>query len=153
VDNELNFVSTGNGPLQWQTGLYWFQQHESQPVSANDPLQPQISAPANGVAEGPFTLPHDPLSNRWFDDRISFNDTSLAVYGQVDYKLTDEFTLTGGLRFSYDKKYGVEKSRLVEFGLPIRVFPPAIGNLAPEQLGAFTPSLDVTQAVEDFNAA
>jgi iron complex outermembrane receptor protein len=154
TQNEVNFVSTGNGPFRWQTGLYWFQQHESQPVStsnvAQSDLSPfQLSTPfGTTVPEGPFTLPHSSLPARWFDDRISFNDTSLAAYGQADYKLTDELTLTGGLRFSYDKKYGLERSRLVEFGLPITRFivPPLNIPLfiEPETLGAYTPAIDLT---------
>jgi iron complex outermembrane receptor protein len=138
----LNFVSTGNSPLQWQAGLYWFQQHETQPVSAGATTGPiggqaQLSTPINTplAPEGPFTLPHDPLGNRWYDDRIRFNDTSLAAYGQVDYKITDELTLTGGLRFSYDKKYGEEMNRLVSFGI-------LHGILAPEAFGGF--ALDLT---------
>ena len=153
VQNELNFVSTGNGPLQWQTGLYWFQQHETQPVSAGNttgpfffPGQSQLATPISGpppafataapVPEGPFTLPHASLGNRWYDDRIRFNDTSLAAYGQVDYKITDEVTLTGGLRFSYDKKYGAEMNRLVSFGLPT--------TTPLEEFGIATPGFDLT---------
>ncbi len=132
TQNELNFVSTGDNPLQWQGGLYWFQQHESQPVSAALPGEPAVSFPINAVPEGPFTLPHDPIGNRWYDDRVRFNDTSLAVYGQVDYKVTPDVKLSVGARYSNDHKYGYEASRLVDF------------PIAPEFFGAFTFAFDVT---------
>ena len=40
--DELNFISTGNGPLQWVAGVYQFYQHYQQWVSAEDLEQPQL---------------------------------------------------------------------------------------------------------------
>ena len=141
--NELNFVSTTSGPFQWQTGVYWFQQHESQPVSAEDLGQPQLGTPISfGTAVPPelTTTTHSPFDrpNRWFADNISFNDTSMAVYGQADYQITPEFKLTGGLRYSYDRKYGSEQNRLVLFD--------SVGaaGIFPETAGAFMPAVDIT---------
>ena len=34
------------------------------------------------------------------------HDISCATYGQLTYKVNDELTLTGGLRYSHDRKYG-----------------------------------------------
>ena len=42
---------------------------------------------------------------------------SAAGYGQVDWKVTDTIKLTGGIRYTSDKKYGVEDYRIgIAFG-------------------------------------
>jgi len=144
TQNELNLQSTGDSALQWQAGLYSFIQHSTQPVSSSLLGNPQLAAPANAVAEGPFTLPHSGNSDRFFDNGTAFNDVSLAAYGQADYKLSDQFKLTGGLRYSYDRKYGNVDSRLSTFPLDAPPTPVTPVSDTPELTGAFTPAFDVT---------
>ena len=52
--DELNFISTGNGPLQWVAGVYQFYQHYQQWVSAENLEQPQLSStpPRSAPAAG-----------------------------------------------------------------------------------------------------
>ena len=167
TQNELNLQSTGNSALQWQGGVYSFYQHSSQPVSLSIPALNVVGATNNAIAnpiygpslptpapEGGFILPHSPLGDRIFDNRPQFNDVSLAVYGQADYKLSDEFKLTGGLRYSYDRKYGQMDSRLVEFpGLvnPSTIVPPGPTTATPELLGGFDPAIDFTDSPNVIN--
>ena len=39
-----------------------------------------------------------------YDSRYSFDTRTFAAYGQVDYEVTDRLTLTGGLRYTHEKK-------------------------------------------------
>ena len=148
ISNEVNFISTGDSKLQWVAGVYFFQQHYTQPVWAANPGQPQYSAPLG-----------DPVSNaavfcaktggvcapvvgsRWFDNRPVMHATSEAVYGQLDYKYSDELKVTGGLRYSADRKYGVENVRLLCFGIPACYAAPEVNAFIPGGI----PAVDLTQ--------
>jgi iron complex outermembrane receptor protein len=121
ISNEVDLISTGDSPLQWVAGVYYFQQHYSQPVWASNPNQPEyeqaLGAPGALCAQtGGVCAPV--VGSRWFDNRPRMHANSEAVYGQVDYKWSDELKFTGGLRYSGDRKYGVESVRLLCFGVP-----------------------------------
>jgi iron complex outermembrane receptor protein len=84
VTNELRVSSNpGHGPLQYVVGLYQF--HEETPYT-----QTQENSPAPGIT----TISSAPV----------INATAYAAYGQATYSLTSALRLTGGLRFTYDKK-------------------------------------------------
>ncbi|HEY2883702.1 MAG TPA: TonB-dependent receptor [Rhizomicrobium sp.] len=147
ISNEVNFISTSDSPLQWVAGVYQFQQHYSQPVFVTSPVQPQW----NGVTP-PFGAPGffcaqtggvcaPETGFRRFDNQPRMHASSDAVYGQLEYKWSDELKFTGGLRWSMDRKYGVENVRLLCFGVPACF-------TAPENnfTGAFDlPAVDLTQ--------
>jgi iron complex outermembrane receptor protein len=147
ISNELNFLSTTESRLQWVAGVYEFQQHYSQPVFTSQPGQDQW----NGV-NPPFGAPGffcaltggvcaPAFGERRFDNRPSLNDTSLAAYIQSDYKVTDTVKLTGGVRYSYDRKYGHESVRLLCFGVPACFTAPEFNPFIPGGL----PAVDLTQ--------
>ena len=143
ISNELNLVSTKDGPLQWIAGAYLYHQHYRQPVlTSEDPRQTQWSAvPPFGVClSGGQTGPATPVGcvpgiGRRFDNKPSVSNTSYAFYGQATYDVSPTLTLTGGLRYSHDRKYGTESVRLTCFGLP------ACLGVAPE---FFVVPLDLT---------
>lgn len=147
ISNELNLVSTKEGPFQWIAGAYFFHQHYRQPVfTTEDPRQtgwfsvPPFGVCRNGVSPGngvdaPAAACPTGIGRR-FDNRPSVSDTSYATYGQVTYDITDQWTLTGGLRYSHDRKYGTERVRLLCLGLPA-----CLGGVAPE---FFIAPLDLT---------
>jgi iron complex outermembrane receptor protein len=130
MSHELNFASTGDGPVQWLAGLYYYKEAYKQPVSVKLPNQPQFATPINGAAN-PNRL--------WYDTRPDLQDESYAAFGQVDWQMTEQFKLTAGLRYSHDHKFGQEEARLICFGL--------IGcGTNPTSLGSFTPAVDITAA-------
>jgi iron complex outermembrane receptor protein len=143
--DELNFISTGAGPLQWVAGVYQFYQSYQQPVTAENLEQPQLNGPfgvpsilcgKTGGVCAPETL------YRWFDNRPALHDQSYAGYGQIDWKFTPDFKLTLGMRYSYDTKYGTERVRLTCFGLPACYTVPELNPfLGPGGL----PVVDLTQ--------
>jgi len=155
ISNELNLISTGDSPLQWVAGVYQFQQHYSQPVFTTSPVQPQWNGPfgapaffcsapmvpfdGNGVGTNGVCAPETGF--RRFDNQPRMHASSDAVYGQLEYKWSDELKFTGGLRWSMDRKYGVENVRLLCFGVPACFAQPELNFN-----GAFPlPAVDLTQ--------
>jgi len=137
--HDLSIQSTTDSPLQWTVGAFAYYQHYNQPYQVSDPSQPQLASPqlpnAAGLpAGGPAAA--NPLHQLLYLD-YNFNVQSYAGYGQVSYKLNDQFKITGSIRYNYDDKYGSEAGRYVDFGNLI------IDGYSP-YYGAFTPSEDVT---------
>ncbi len=73
---ELRLSSNSDGRLNWQTGLFYFDSDLD-------------------VETNPFFVPAT---------TVTHENTSVAVFGQVDYALTDAWTLTAGLRWTDDEK-------------------------------------------------
>jgi len=74
---ELRLASNGDGPLSWQTGVYYFD--GSFQVTTQGPGFPPVT-----------TVEHE--------------NTSWAVFGQASYAVTDKATITCGLRYTDDDK-------------------------------------------------
>lgn len=134
ISNELNLVSTTDGPFQWITGAYYYHQRYKQPVhTLEDPRQAGWSGAfpfgvcLSGAGSAATVVACPNGINRRFDNRPSVRNTSYAFYGQVSYEFNDQFTFTGGLRYSHDRKYGTERARILCLGLPA-----CLGGLAPE---------------------
>ncbi|HEY5107935.1 MAG TPA: TonB-dependent receptor [Caulobacteraceae bacterium] len=134
--NELNIVSTSNSPLQYVVGAYEYAEGYQQPVTAGDPGQPQLANPTSAV--GAPSIPNP--SRNFYDDRPVLNIRSYAGFGQVDWKATDTLKFTGGLRYSYDHKFGSESVRVICFAVTA-----CEGGTVPEILGNYTPAIDLTQ--------
>jgi iron complex outermembrane receptor protein len=141
--HELNLVSTTEGPLQWIAGAYLFRQQYQQPVyTIEDARQTQwnISPPfgvcLSGTQPNVTSINCAPGIGRRFDNKPDVHDDSWATYGQLSYKVVDTLTLTGGLRYSHDRKYGSESVRILCFGLPA-----CLSGVPPE---IFSAPLDLT---------
>ncbi|MEE2691611.1 MAG: TonB-dependent receptor [Pseudomonadota bacterium] len=74
---EIRLASDGGGPLRWQLGFYYFD---------SDLL---VSTVGDGFP---------PLTT------LRHKNKSWAVFGQASYDLTDQWTLTGGLRYTDDER-------------------------------------------------
>ena len=55
-------------------------------------------------------------------------DKVAAVFGEATYKINDKFSVTGGLRYSYEKKTATQSAIATNFGTRVRN--PIIGNQA-----------------------
>jgi len=133
--HEINIASTGNGPLQWLGGLYYYREDVRQPVFQSLPDQPQLAGLISGGAAAMD------FQNRTFDDRPSITDESYAVFGQVDWQFTDTWKATLGLRWSHDHEFGSEAGRDICFGTTACTVP---GDVLGQ---TFTPAVDITKAV------
>jgi iron complex outermembrane receptor protein len=146
--HELTFSSTGDGPVQWIAGGFYYDQHYHAPSTVALPGQAQIKTPAFGlnVAGAVIATVANP-SGDWYLNSYALETRSSAAYGQIDWKLADTLKLTGGLRYTYDQKSGVEDYRVVAFS-DFAANPLGFGasaELSAENLGAGLPAIDVTQ--------
>jgi iron complex outermembrane receptor protein len=148
--HELTLSSTTDGPLQWIAGVYYYDQNYHDPVTVSLPQQAQVAHPVGGPANP---------SRDWYYTSYELETKSTAIYGQVDYKLTDEIKLTGGLRYTYDQKSGIEDYRVIAFS-DVAANPACFGlgnapgqtcgllqgtpELSAENLGSNLPALDIT---------
>jgi iron complex outermembrane receptor protein len=141
--HELTFQSTSDNPFQWTAGAYYYQQHYINPITASAPDQPQVSHPYEPGAGGAPNLaapaPANP-NNYLFYNNYDFTYQDEAVYGQVSYKLNDQFKITGNLRYTDDQKNGWEEDRDIAFNNSL------IQGYGP-YYGAATPALDATLGV------
>jgi iron complex outermembrane receptor protein len=149
--HELTFSSTDDRPLQWIAGVYYYDQNYHDPVTVSLPQQAKIKTPMFGIDQfgNPIATAMNPSGDYYYTS-YELETKSTAVYGQVDYKLTDEIKLTGGLRYTYDQKSGIEDYRLVAFSnlaadpTAFGLLNPATTELSAENMGAFLPAIDVT---------
>lgn len=110
---ELRLTSNSDGPLNWMIGGYYF----NEDVFAQDRLDwgadtrryvdtlagtPALLGTvemANGFAPGTFFG-----GDARFIEDFTQDNTSISIFGTVDFEVTDRLTLTGGLNYTDDKK-------------------------------------------------
>jgi iron complex outermembrane receptor protein len=130
--HELNLSSKTDSNLQWIAGLYQFHEEYFQPITWYAPNQAQLAAPR--IALPPFTALAAANPRRaFYTGTGTLKSDSTALFGQIDYKIDDQWHLTFGLRYSKDEKDGVETYRLF--------------NYDPTAFAAFNNALDITTAV------
>ena len=157
--NELDFASTGQGPVQWIGGLYQFHEKYTQPINVNSPDQTQLATPYNFLAlvgglTGVIPIQNSLVAAAPNPTRSAYNEyTALAedsygIFGQIDWQPSSQFKITTGLRYSYDKKDGDQSFRIMAFdaeglipGLPLGV----------NMFGANTPAFDITGVATTCN--
>jgi iron complex outermembrane receptor protein len=147
--HELLFQSTGNGPLQWVAGVYYYNEWDNNPETVQEPGQPQIGSPVDVLNPVPgSSLPNPSLDNLLLDyqDRIQ----SLAEYAQFDYKITPTIKLTAGIRYTQDWKHAQEETRVIYFGTdPYATTPSLAGIFTPQNFGQYLPAFDITTQETD----
>ncbi|MBL0001952.1 MAG: TonB-dependent receptor [Sphingomonadales bacterium] len=72
-------------------------------------------------------------------------DKVAAIFGEATYKINDKFSVTGGLRYSYEKKTATQTATATNFGTRIRN--PLVGNQAAYLAATGMPGLDPFQAI------
>jgi len=96
---DVRMASKGDAPFQYLLGAYYF--NESVLNSSALDLFTDIDANLDGALDYKDCLDGFPVG---CDIRNRFNQrkTSTAIYNDDSYKLSDQFTLRGGLRYTYD---------------------------------------------------
>lgn len=103
-------TATYDGPaIRWVTGVYYDVDHVDKTYSTSDPLQVQLSTPS-AYYGGPSKEVSDPRAspNSFYFTHNRYSSVSYAVFGQVDYKLSPEWSLQVGARRSWYSKRGSE---------------------------------------------
>ena len=102
TQHELQFISNGEGSLNWLVGLFYLKDELDQPYTLSD-------------ANNPFLINNSGVDN---PNGIFYYQTgvleveSAAIYGQLDWAVTDQLSLSAGLRYSEDKKDGFEAQQI-----------------------------------------
>ena len=131
--HELTVQSTTDSDLWWILGAYAYYEDAHQESHFGNAAQPQMLTPF-GAAPNP--------SGDYVTAISDLNTKSYAVFGQADYAVTDTITLTGGLRYSQDEKYGSEQLRVLGYGI--------IPGISLGGSGALAPVIDLTAATVSY---
>ena len=142
--HEINLISTGDAPLQWVVGAYYFTQNYKQPVYTTAPTQSQLNGPFGipgffCAATGGVCAPE--TDYRRFDNRPNIDAESYAAFGQIDWKFAATWKTTLGLRYSHDQKSGTESVRLTCFAVAACFAAPEFNPFIPGGI----PVVDLTQ--------
>jgi len=106
--HEINISSTDDGPLQWIVGAFYFNEQYTGTGSTADFFlvgPSSLQTPILGAARNP--------DNYWSTGNYALTTESKAVFGQIDYQMTDALKFTAGLRYTQDNKFGTEYRRIV----------------------------------------
>lgn len=86
-----------------------------------------------------------------FDSRYGFKTKAYAAYSQLDYEITDELTLTGGLRYTHEKK-AISRFFEVLGTTPVTVIDTPMGTVPEKSFSNLSPMAVLAwQPTEDLN--
>lgn len=109
---ELRLTSNANRRFEWQVGLYLFNQdlkdHYIVHQFGADVIPLYNALVSYGAVKGaPFATSLIPqLTGAQIVENTHVQDQNEAAYGQGTWHITDKLSLTGGARFTHDKKNG-----------------------------------------------
>jgi iron complex outermembrane receptor protein len=126
TSNELNFTSTSEGSLQWLVGLYQYhERYEQIPIGleTSNPDQSQLhtvyARPAAAITGTPTQqlAAYNAMTQVAYDNPTGATSSSTgvsqadsyAVFGQMDWQLSDAWKTTIGGRVGRDEKQGSEQ--------------------------------------------
>jgi iron complex outermembrane receptor protein len=99
ISQELRIASTGANRVDYSAGLYAF--HEQIQAVGKAQYGDAGSAFLLGAA-----VPSLVADDYTLNVASSYSTTSLAAFGQAVWHVASKWNLTGGLRYTYDEKYG-----------------------------------------------
>ncbi|MDJ0921546.1 MAG: TonB-dependent receptor [Henriciella sp.] len=162
--HELQFLSNGDGAVQWIAGLYYYEENSEQPFALNLPQAvdagtPQIFdftlntgacffgfAPDYICGLGGAPGEANPDNSYYFQTGI-LDSQAIAAYGQVDWEFAPGWSAKLGLRYTEDEKKGFEEQNVYAFD-PNGAFGAGAGIGAPIQWIQLTPN-DNTRTFEN----
>ena len=98
--HELQFKSTGEGKLQWVTGLFYL--HEDKQIRYDMEMLNNKSYYVDPSL--PLGYNPDGLPDSWVFDQTKRTTTTKAAFAQFDYRIVPKLNLTLGYRYSDDRK-------------------------------------------------
>ena len=103
TQHELQLVSNGDGSIEWLVGLFYLKNELDQPYALTDGNNPFLINNLSG-ADNPDGI--------FYYQTGQLEVESRAIYGQLDWFVTDRLTLSAGLRYSEDEKDGHEEQTI-----------------------------------------
>jgi iron complex outermembrane receptor protein len=98
---ELRLASNGTQTFDYVAGLYWFEQRIT-----GRPITVYGAQAAYWLLGPPPATPSNLLDGYGSFGNTKFTSDSYAVYGEVTWHITDDLSLTGGMRYTYEDKAG-----------------------------------------------
>lgn len=131
---ELRYARSGD-TLDLVAGLFAFNQkiHTTGIQQQGPAASRWLIAPSNILSNDPSVL-----NGLTANNDIRLNNTSLAAFGQISWKVSDSFTIQPGLRINYDKKSGVYNS-VVRDGAGNLLLYSTPGSIATQQRNVLAP--------------
>lgn len=150
LTQEVRYAGDISTRASFVVGAFFYRQNiDSDPVIKQEQgasaarwlLAPSANAATPGLLDG-----------YGYDQYLDFDNRSSAVFGQVEFKLTDRLRLLPGLRFNYDQKK-VDFDQVIYGGLQTNV--QALINLQRSLLApqAYTVDIDDSNTSGQFSAA
>ena len=138
---ELRYTYSGRA-IDFVIGAFAFDQRiDTQGLEAHGSASSQWSInPSNPLANDPTVL--DGLTAR---NTQYLKSTSLALFGQASWKVTDAFTIQPGVRLNYDRKEGFYERRVFT-GEGTELLGGETDARSVAQLGIFRPQLSAPRA-------
>jgi iron complex outermembrane receptor protein len=157
---ELRLTSNDKGPIDWQTGIYLYDNQLNDHYIVHQfgaDVIPLYDALVNyGAVKGtPIPLSLRPLlTGAQVVEDTHVKDQNAAVYSQGTWHITDRLSVTGGGRYTYDSKSG--SSPIDLSGLPLAVRGAAVtagaaSTLANFGVGGATAGYPLNAKVSDGN--
>jgi iron complex outermembrane receptor protein len=113
--HEITFNSTDDSPLQWIAGYYYLDDENYQPWELVDMgtntgmvnvLDPSFYCVCEFITEDWIVGQNPDLI--YYHQSGTFYNENWSVFGEVNYQINDEWTVTLGIRYSEDDLKGVE---------------------------------------------
>jgi len=103
---EIRLASNGDRPLSYVAGLYLFgQKIVGRPISIYGPAAARyLIGTTTGANNTP--VPANLLDGYGQDGRTDFHTISYAAFGELNWRIVRDLTLTGGLRYTQEDKDG-----------------------------------------------
>jgi iron complex outermembrane receptor protein len=114
VSQEFRLASDLSRRFSWQVGAYYFHQHLLDHYILNqfgNDASAFFTAYARTANPSAAAVVVGPRS-QYLDD-VDTSLDSLAGFGQANFKITPKLTLTGGLRYTHDKRSGLSDTSTV----------------------------------------
>lgn len=142
--NELQWSSAGPGPLTWIVGAYQGHDDNSGAILISAPGQSDLD---NVLSLATGTIARSNPRRAYITSSTRLKGDSYALYGQAEYEFVPHWTVTTGLRYTWDHKEGTASSRVIYFdpegnGLLAPILGPTIGYAVELNNAAIAPSAD-----------
>jgi iron complex outermembrane receptor protein len=109
---ELRVASNERQTLEYVAGLYYFRQViTGEPITGYGPLASYWLLPGKG---DPASL----LDGYFTDGHTRFESNSYAAFGELTWRITPRFNVTGGARYTYEAKDGTYSAPVFAGGTP-----------------------------------
>ena len=147
ISQEIRWTSQIGDNLDYTSGFWYLSEETDRTECFDTSLASDCTPDADGLSE---EKSDDPLGDIYGTDwyRQVNETTSYALFGQADYRFSDQWKLTFGARYSSDEKSIENFARRGAFVIINQTFE----SVEEESWSAFTPKLALTYTEENWSA-